>query len=86
MTVLSDKWIKKMAKKESMIKPFVSKQKRKGNKSLILCIVHNKRNILYARIKAGTIALLILQTPTKDPFKNSGDSTSKDPRNRPKVI
>ena len=31
MTVLSDKWIKKMAKKESMIKPFVSKQKRKGN-------------------------------------------------------
>jgi dCTP deaminase len=30
MTVLSDKWIKKMAKKKSMIKPFVSKQIRKG--------------------------------------------------------
>ena len=31
MTVLSDKWIKKMAKENSMIKPFVSKQKRNGN-------------------------------------------------------
>ena len=30
MTVLSDKWITKMAKQKSMIKPFVSKQVRKG--------------------------------------------------------
>ena len=30
MTVLSDKWIKKMATKNSMIKPFVSRQVRKG--------------------------------------------------------
>ena len=30
MTVLSDRWIKKMAKDKDMIKPFVSKQTRKG--------------------------------------------------------
>ncbi len=30
MTVLSDKWIKKMAKSNKMITPFVSKQVRKG--------------------------------------------------------
>ena len=30
MTVLSDKWIKKNAKLKGMIKPFVSKQVRKG--------------------------------------------------------
>ena len=30
MTVLSDKWIKKMVKASAMIKPFVSKQTRKG--------------------------------------------------------
>ena len=30
MTVLSDKWIKKTAKTKGMIKPFVSKQVRKG--------------------------------------------------------
>ena len=30
MTVLSDKWIKEMVKAKGMIKPFVSKQKRKG--------------------------------------------------------
>ena len=30
MTVLSDKWIKKMAKSQKMISPFVSKQIRKG--------------------------------------------------------
>ena len=30
MTVLSDKWIKKTAKSKGMIKPFVSKQVRKG--------------------------------------------------------
>ena len=30
MTVLSDKWIKKAAKEKGMIKPFVSKQVRKG--------------------------------------------------------
>ena len=30
MTVLSDKWIKKTAKDKGMIKPFVSKQVRKG--------------------------------------------------------
>ena len=30
MTVLSDKWIKKIAKEKGMIKPFVSKQVRKG--------------------------------------------------------
>ena len=30
MTVLSDKWIKKIAKQKGMIKPFVSKQVRKG--------------------------------------------------------
>ena len=30
MTVLSDKWIKKMAKSHKMITPFVSKQIRKG--------------------------------------------------------
>ena len=30
MTVLSDNWIKKMSLKENMIKPFISKQVRKG--------------------------------------------------------
>ena len=30
MTVQSDRWIKKMAEEKSMIKPFVSKQVRKG--------------------------------------------------------
>ena len=30
MTVLADKWIKKMVKNHSMISPFVSKQTRKG--------------------------------------------------------
>ena len=30
MTVLSDKWIKKMVKSSKMITPFVDKQKRKG--------------------------------------------------------
>ena len=30
MTVLSDKWIKNMAKSHNMIKPFIDKQKRKG--------------------------------------------------------
>ena len=30
MSVLSDKWIKKMAKEKKMISPFVSKQIRKG--------------------------------------------------------
>ena len=30
MPVLSDKWIKKTAQKKGMIKPFVSKQVRKG--------------------------------------------------------
>ena len=30
MTVLSDRWIKKMARSKNMIKPFVSKQVRKG--------------------------------------------------------
>ena len=30
MTVLSDKWIKQTAKEKGMIKPFVSKQVRKG--------------------------------------------------------
>ncbi len=30
MTVLSDKWIKKLSKTKGMIKPFVSKQIRKG--------------------------------------------------------
>ena len=30
MTVLSDKWIKNAASKKGMIKPFVSKQVRKG--------------------------------------------------------
>ncbi len=35
MTVLSDKWIKKAAKK-GMIKPFVSKQVRKGKISFDL--------------------------------------------------
>ena len=30
MTVLSDKWIKKIAKQKEMIKPFVDKQVRKG--------------------------------------------------------
>ena len=30
MSVLSDKWIKKMVKNHSMISPFVSKQTRRG--------------------------------------------------------
>ena len=30
MTVLSDKWIKKSAKQNGMIKPFVDRQVRKG--------------------------------------------------------
>ena len=29
MTVLSDRWIKKMSKSEGMIKPFLDKQNRK---------------------------------------------------------
>ena len=33
MTVLSDKWIKKMAKEKNMIKPFIEKQKRKAKHS-----------------------------------------------------
>ena len=33
MTVLSDKWIKKMSKTKKMISPFVDKQKRKGKVS-----------------------------------------------------
>ena len=33
MTVLSDRWIKKMSKSKSMIKPFVDKQNRKGKVS-----------------------------------------------------
>ena len=35
MTVLSDKWIKKMAKSNKMITPFVSKQVRKGKFLLV---------------------------------------------------
>ena len=31
MTVLSDRWIKKMAIEKEMIKPFVDKQKRDTN-------------------------------------------------------
>ena len=31
MSVLSDRWIKKMALEEDMIKPFISKQKRGKN-------------------------------------------------------
>ena len=30
MTVLSDNWIKRMAKSKNMIKPFIEKQVRKG--------------------------------------------------------
>ena len=30
MSVLSDKWIKKMVKSHKMIRPFISKQERKG--------------------------------------------------------
>ena len=33
MTVLSDRWIKKMSQSKGMIKPFVDKQKRKGKVS-----------------------------------------------------
>ena len=33
MTVLSDKWIKRMSKSKGMIKPFVDKQHRKGKVS-----------------------------------------------------
>ena len=33
MTVLSDKWIKKMSKSNDMINPFVDKQNRKGKVS-----------------------------------------------------
>ena len=33
MTVLSDRWIKKMSKSKGMIKPFVDKQNRKGKVS-----------------------------------------------------
>ena len=39
MTVLSDKWIKKIAKQKGMIRPFVSKQIRKGKFfSVRLCL------------------------------------------------
>ena len=34
MSILSDKWIKKIAKTKGMIRPFVSKQVRKGKISL----------------------------------------------------
>ena len=33
MTVLSDRWIKKMSKSTGMIKPFVDKQNRRGKVS-----------------------------------------------------
>ena len=33
MTVLSDRWIKKMSKSKGMIKPFVDRQNRKGKVS-----------------------------------------------------
>ena len=36
MTVLSDKWIKKVVSQKGMIKPFVDKQIRKGK---IYCLV-----------------------------------------------
>ena len=39
MTVLSDKWITKMAKQKSMIKPFVSKQVRKGKFLLVYLLM-----------------------------------------------
>ena len=35
MSVLSDKWIKKMAISKGMIKPFVNKQIRKGKFPLV---------------------------------------------------
>ena len=34
MTVLSDRWIKKMAQEKEMIKPFVSEQKQRKNNFL----------------------------------------------------
>ena len=39
MTVLSDNWIKSAVKKNGMIKPFVSKQIRKGkiSRSSVFC-------------------------------------------------
>ena len=40
MTVLSDKWIKKMAKSNKMITPFVPKQVRKGKISFGLYCYH----------------------------------------------
>ena len=36
MTVLSDKWIKKMVKSHKIINPFIPKQKRKGKISYVL--------------------------------------------------
>ena len=37
MTVLSDRWIKKMSKSAGMIKPFVDKQNRRGK---VYCCEH----------------------------------------------
>ena len=58
MTVLSDKWIKRMAKTKNMIKPFISKQKRKGKeKQRKKCIVNRflpygrKNNFLEVKFK-----------------------------------
>ena len=38
MSVLSDRWIKKMAQEKEMIKPFVSEQK--GNKAISYGLSH----------------------------------------------
>ena len=46
MTVQSDKWIKKIAKEKGMIKPFVSKQVRKGKISFGLSSMAMMREFL----------------------------------------
>ena len=44
MSVLSDRWIKKMALEKEMIKPFIDEQKSGSNISYGLSSLHSKSN------------------------------------------
>ena len=46
MTVLSDKWIKNLATKKGMIKPFVNKQVRKGKFHLAYLLMDTTQEFL----------------------------------------
>ena len=68
MSVLSDKWIKKMAMEKEMIKPFVEKQKREG------CISYGLSSFGYdARVSNEFKVFTNVNSETVDPkdFKKS---------------